>query len=692
MNELKYTSRDFKSIKTDLLDAINAVTSNWTSREDTDPGIVLVNLMSYLGDNLSFNLDMQAQEMYLPTVTQRKNIKKILELLGYKLHWYRSGIVSVSINNNSSNTIVINTNITSSSPNNRLATTVGNISYVILPTTNFYDTNLIEIPGHSSKTFTAVQGVANFVDINLDSIGTNDNRFYIPNNNVDEAHLYLYFVKSSNNNNNNNSTETEPAAIPGNYDLWTQVDDLNLQTDTGKYFEFKTDDYDRPYIQLPNYWRALTGAGGTGNTYTFKLYYILSNGADGNVSDNAFYTIYNTPVTTSGESITASDITISNYTNQNSNSDGNCPGYNPQTVDEARADAKNYINTFDTLVTINDFEKFVKRQVKFNAAIAIDVQRAKDLNTNIYNNNLPRPTNTIIDKNLNAYRIQKYVCKEGNMPIVVTTDNDSLDVSTYDDYRTITESDLNSDTGYLNTNIPASILKEEGIQNYKLNIYCIYDNYNTDFIGLTNIDEWNSPINPNVIDLNSSSDFNSVYPYRRYKISDDVIYGSTSINGIYEKLQDTKIMNVDVEFATCRVFDWRAVGTIYLRNPVVEDEAESIIENVVNALANKFTPDYVGFGQKIPYIDVIETIQNADSRIRYFDAGRGDKKLVDWSIQAFDVDGYFNPISIMRFNQYSVPNNYTFGLGTGDILVPQFNEDEDGNPLLVIDSSCILNN
>ena len=70
-NMLKYTSRDYNSIKSDLLSAINAVTSNWTSREESDPGIILLNLMSYLGDNLSFNLDMEALEMYLPTVTQR---------------------------------------------------------------------------------------------------------------------------------------------------------------------------------------------------------------------------------------------------------------------------------------------------------------------------------------------------------------------------------------------------------------------------------------------------------------------------------------------------------------------------------------------------------------------------------------------------------------------------------------------
>ena len=70
---LKYTSRDYDSIKTDLIDSISSLTDLWTSRNDGDPGIVLVKLMSALGDMISYNFDKQALEYYAPTVTQRKN-------------------------------------------------------------------------------------------------------------------------------------------------------------------------------------------------------------------------------------------------------------------------------------------------------------------------------------------------------------------------------------------------------------------------------------------------------------------------------------------------------------------------------------------------------------------------------------------------------------------------------------------
>ena len=190
INKLKYTSRDFNSIKSDLLNAIDSVTTNWTSREESDPGIVLLNLMSYLGDNLSYNLDMQALEMYLPTVTQRKNIKKLLSLMGYKLHWFRSATVNITITNNSTTPIRLNLNITSENATNRLLTVVDTMPYVILPTSGQLDNEIIDINGHDSNTFIAVQGDLTYVDITYDDI--ENNRFYIPNNNVDEAHLFLY--------------------------------------------------------------------------------------------------------------------------------------------------------------------------------------------------------------------------------------------------------------------------------------------------------------------------------------------------------------------------------------------------------------------------------------------------------------------------------------------------------------------
>jgi hypothetical protein len=61
-------------------------------------------------------------------------------------------------------------------------------------------------------------------------------------------------------------------------------------------------------------------------------------------------------------------------------------------------------------------------------------------------------------------------------------------------------------------------------------------------------------------------------------------------------------------------------------------------------------------GKKLTYMEVIDTVLASDPRIRYFDAGIGTKKLIDFEIsqmttQVYNTEAYFNPMSIMRYVQ-----------------------------------------
>ena len=94
---VKYTSKDYDSIVTDLTDSISSLTNLWTSREDSDPGIVLLKCMAALGDMLSYNFDKQSLEYYAQTVTQRKNAYRLFELIGYYMKWYTAAMTTVSM-------------------------------------------------------------------------------------------------------------------------------------------------------------------------------------------------------------------------------------------------------------------------------------------------------------------------------------------------------------------------------------------------------------------------------------------------------------------------------------------------------------------------------------------------------------------------------------------------------------------
>jgi uncharacterized phage protein gp47/JayE len=78
-----YTSRDYEGFKASLLDFAARAFPQWVPSSEGDFGVVLVELMSYMGDSLSYYGDRLQQESYLPTATQRLSLLQIADLLGY---------------------------------------------------------------------------------------------------------------------------------------------------------------------------------------------------------------------------------------------------------------------------------------------------------------------------------------------------------------------------------------------------------------------------------------------------------------------------------------------------------------------------------------------------------------------------------------------------------------------------------
>lgn len=80
---IDYTSKDFEGFRQSLLDYAARVMPEWQSRSEGDFGVVLVELLSYMGDVLSYYGDRLQAEAYLSTATQRLSLLHIADLLGY---------------------------------------------------------------------------------------------------------------------------------------------------------------------------------------------------------------------------------------------------------------------------------------------------------------------------------------------------------------------------------------------------------------------------------------------------------------------------------------------------------------------------------------------------------------------------------------------------------------------------------
>ena len=84
MPSFDYTSRDYLSIRQDLFDRASAFVPEWTARNPSDFGVLMVDLMAYVGDILHYYVDRAAAETYLNTATQKSSVLAIANLLDYR--------------------------------------------------------------------------------------------------------------------------------------------------------------------------------------------------------------------------------------------------------------------------------------------------------------------------------------------------------------------------------------------------------------------------------------------------------------------------------------------------------------------------------------------------------------------------------------------------------------------------------
>lgn len=82
---ISYLARDFSSFRKALLDLIPSKLPEWTDRSEANFGVVLIELFAYTADILSYYQDRIANEMFLSTAQERRNVIQHLRLIGYEM-------------------------------------------------------------------------------------------------------------------------------------------------------------------------------------------------------------------------------------------------------------------------------------------------------------------------------------------------------------------------------------------------------------------------------------------------------------------------------------------------------------------------------------------------------------------------------------------------------------------------------
>ena len=82
--EVNYLGRDFSSLRNNLIDFAKIYFPNeYNDFNETSPGMMFIEMASYVGDVLSYYVDSQFKEMLLGYAEQRKNVVTLAETLGY---------------------------------------------------------------------------------------------------------------------------------------------------------------------------------------------------------------------------------------------------------------------------------------------------------------------------------------------------------------------------------------------------------------------------------------------------------------------------------------------------------------------------------------------------------------------------------------------------------------------------------
>lgn len=84
--EIDYLAKDYASFRQLILDRLALIMPDWRERHVPDIGVALVEILAYVGDQLSYYQDAVATEAYLETARQRISVRRHARLVDYRMH------------------------------------------------------------------------------------------------------------------------------------------------------------------------------------------------------------------------------------------------------------------------------------------------------------------------------------------------------------------------------------------------------------------------------------------------------------------------------------------------------------------------------------------------------------------------------------------------------------------------------
>lgn len=599
---IKYSSRDYNSLLEEFYSIVPTLTDLWSPDADADPGVVLGKFLASVGDMLSTNLDNQANELYAPSVKQRKNAEKLFGLIGYVLGWWTAARTEVTFTNdgetdikldfgfNGANWATLNayTDITNNSRT---------LTYNVLPMTNSYgagesrstrsvltssidvftDTDEVTLAPGESCTRVAIEGELRNYSVSVAQVKANNYVITLPSQHVDTTAVWI-MAKSN---------LSDDAYLSTN---WMQCESVADFITPEPRFAVTYDNYSNAQVTISNYLNQLENY----DSNWLCIYWVDTSGAVGCVSEDVLSNL----LLAKDSDQDTTNVSISNLSNVvELPNTYTVTGDSPETSKEAYFNSRNYINTYDSLVTLPDYTRFLNREAGVDCGVVIDCQKALEINMAIYEDE------NLTDSQKSKMYITNYDFPEGSLKV---------------DWAEVLDLDFD----------PTDPQKFVFAANFRVNTamcFAIHNDFQASSYGRG---------------VTSNIQVNNLTKFMQYKPP------QMFIDGVLEDYRPLQSLAVEMKFGYARIFKFYAVGTIHTVKPVSTSVGANIIAKVKEALALFYAPANRNFGEKPTLMEIVDVVESADDRIKYFDAGSLNTDCIVW----VDSDPeYFNPISFARF-------------------------------------------
>jgi len=335
--QVDYTSRDFESIKSDLIAKIPFFTSEWTDTNPTDFGIVLLELFAMVGDSLHFQVDRALNESFLLTAASRRSVVNLLKLIDFELA--SASPATVVLEFTLGDVQVVDVVI----PSGTQVLTEGE------PQLTFEtNTDLLIAAGDTVGSVAATEGETQNEDVG-DSDGRPFQRFNLILNPIIDGTLRIFIDEG-----------------PGDV-LWTELDTLALAEATDEVYNTQRDDEGNISIFFGDDGQGKIPA----DASPIRAVARVGGGEQGNVGAGSI-TILKTPIIVGIDPIS---VTVTNILPSTG-------GEDEQTIEEAKVLGPRSLRALDRAVTEEDFETHalsVEGVAKAKAFIENTFQRVVDV-------------------------------------------------------------------------------------------------------------------------------------------------------------------------------------------------------------------------------------------------------------------------------------------------------------------------